>query len=54
MTALDPNFADQLKCFNSNNVRSLIVGGHAVNYHRHHCNTKALDVWITTDPANAA
>lgn len=53
MIALDPNFRDLLSCFNSNNVRYLILGGYAVNFHGHHPNTKDFDVWIAIDEANA-
>lgn len=52
MKALDPNFADLINCFNSRNVRYMVLGGYAVNIHGHHRNTLDLDVWIAVDPEN--
>lgn len=39
---------------NSAEVRYLILGGYAVNYHGHHRTTGDLDLWIAVDTQNAA
>jgi predicted nucleotidyltransferase len=54
MLKIHPDFRDLLSFFNSENVRYLILGGYAVNFYGHHRNTKDIDIWIATDPANAA
>lgn len=38
---------------NSNDVRYLLVGGHAVNYHGYPRATADLDVWVAVDPDNS-
>jgi hypothetical protein len=52
--SLFPDFKEFLKLMNSGDVRYLVVGGYAVNYHGHHRTTGDLDVWIAVDPDNAA
>jgi predicted nucleotidyltransferase len=54
MIALDPNFRDLLSCLNSADVRYLVVGGYAVNYHGYHRNTKDIDIWVAAEPENAS
>ena len=53
MISLDPNFRDLVNCFNSRNVRYLLVGGYAVNYHGHERATKDFDLWIEPIEDNA-
>ena len=53
MTTLAQDFRDLVKCLNSTNVRYLVVGGYAVNFHGHHRNTADFDVWLAVDPDNA-
>src|SRR5215203_5293087 len=54
MLKIHPDFRDLLSCFNSENVRYLILGGYAVNYYGHHRNTKDIDIFIALEPDNAA
>jgi len=51
--SLFPDFKEFLKLMNSADVRYLVLGGYAVNYHGHHRTTGDLDVWIAVDPQNA-
>lgn len=53
MLALNPDFKELLRCFNSAGARYLILGGYAVNFHGCHRNTKDIDIWVAIDPANA-
>ena len=57
-TRMDPrhlseDFRDFLICLNEASVEYLIVGGHAVAYHRYVPPTQDLDVWIAVSDANA-
>jgi hypothetical protein len=47
------DFREFVKLLNSNGVKFLIVGGHAVAVHGYPRFTGDLDVWIATDPENA-
>ena len=47
------DFREFVELLNSNGVRFLIVGGHAVAFHGYPRFTGDLDVWIATDPENA-
>ena len=50
---VNSDFTDLLKLFNDKHVRYLIIGGYAVIQYAEPRYTKDLDVWISTDPANA-
>ncbi len=51
---LNPDFKEFIQSLNDNHVRYLVVGGYAVALHGHPRYTKDLDVWIETNPDNAA
>jgi predicted nucleotidyltransferase len=51
---VNSDFTDLLKIFSDNNVRYLIIGGYAVIQYAEPRYTKDLDLWISTDTANAA
>lgn len=51
---VNSDFTDLLKIFNANNVRYLVIGGYAVVQYAEPRYTKDLDLWISTDPTNAA
>ena len=51
---LNPDFQEFLQSFVDHDVRFLIVGGYALAAHGHPRYTKDLDVWVWTDPSNAA
>ena len=48
-----PDFKELLSVFNSHGVRYLLVGGYAVSLHAQPRATKDLDLWVSSDPANA-
>ncbi len=48
------DFREFIALLNSNGVKYLIVGGHAVTFHGNPRFTADLDVWVATDPENAA
>ncbi|RME56700.1 hypothetical protein D6779_10135 [Candidatus Parcubacteria bacterium] len=50
---VNSDFTELLKLFNANNVRYLIVGGYALIQYAEPRYTKDLDLWISTDTANA-
>ena len=50
---VNSDYSDLLKIFNANNVRYLVIGGYAVIQYAEPRYTKDLDVWISTDEANA-
>jgi len=50
---LPPDFKDFLRLLNSHNVRYLLIGGYAVNYHGYPRATGDIDVWIDREPVNA-
>jgi hypothetical protein len=52
--SLFPDFKEFLKLPNSAEVRYLLLGGYAVNYHGHHRTTGDMDIWIAVDPTNAS
>ena len=52
--SLFPDFKEFLKLMNSGEVRYLVVGGYAVNYHGYHRTTGDLDIWIAVDEENAS
>lgn len=51
---VNSDFSDLLRLFNDNGVRYLVVGGYAVVQYAEPRYTKDLDLWISTDPHNAA
>ncbi len=51
---LNPDFQEFLSSFVAHDVRFLIVGGYALAAHGHPRYTKDIDVWVWTDPINAA
>ncbi len=51
---VNSDFTDLLKLFSDKRVRYLIIGGYAVIQYAEPRYTKDLDVWISTDMANAA
>jgi hypothetical protein len=48
------DFREFIALLNSHRVKYLIVGGHAVTFHGYPRYTGDLDVWVATDPGNAA
>src|SRR2546427_12305578 len=48
------DFREFIALLNSNGVKFLIVGGHAVTFHGYPRYTGDLDVWVATDSENAA
>ena len=51
---VNSDFSDLLSLFNHNGVRYMVIGGYAVIQHAEPRFTKDLDLWISTDPANAS
>jgi hypothetical protein len=51
---LPPDFKEFLKLLNSHDVRYLLIGGYAVNYHGYPRATGHMDIWVDRDPTNAA
>ena len=51
---VNSDFSDLLRLFNDNGVRYMVIGGYAVVQYAEPRYTKDLDLWISTDPANAA
>lgn len=54
MITLPPDFKDFLQLLNDHNVKYLLVGGYAVALHGYVRYTSHMDIWIMTDPENAA
>jgi predicted nucleotidyltransferase len=50
---VNSDFSDLLRIFNDNRVKYLVIGGYAVIQYAEPRFTKDLDVWISTDAANA-
>ena len=50
---VNSDFSDLLRIFNANHVRYLVIGGYAVVQYAEPRFTKDLDIWISTDSANA-
>jgi hypothetical protein len=51
---VNSDFSDLLRLFSDNGVRYLVIGGYAVIQHGEPRFTRDLDLWVGTDPANAA
>jgi len=51
---MNSHFLEFSRFLNSNEVRYLLIGGHAVGYHGWARNTKHIDFWIAGDTANQA
>ena len=52
MDLLHPEFVSFIKCATKNNLRYLLIGGYAVNFHGYNRNTQDLDVWIAPTAEN--
>ena len=52
-TRLPPDFKEFLKLLNEHDVRYLLIGAYAVNYHGYIRATGDMDIWIAIDPDNA-
>lgn len=50
---LPPDFKEFLKLLKENDVRYLLIGGYAVNYHGYIRATGDMDIWIAIHPDNA-
>ena len=50
---VNSDFSDLLQIFNDNRVKYLVIGGYAVIQYGEPRFTKDLDLWISTDTANA-
>jgi hypothetical protein len=50
---VNSDFSDLLRLFNDNQVRYLVIGGYAVVQYAEPRFTKDLDLWVSTDAANA-
>ena len=50
---VNSDFSDLLSLFNANQVRYLVIGGYALIQYAEPRYTKDLDLWISTDAANA-
>jgi predicted nucleotidyltransferase len=50
---VNSDFTDLLKLFNDNNVKYLVIGGYAFIQYAEPRYTKDLDLWISTEVANA-
>ncbi len=50
---VNSDFSDLLRLFNANQVKYLVIGGYALIQYTEPRYTKDLDLWISTDPANA-
>lgn len=51
---VNSDWTDLLRLLESRNVRYLVIGGYAVTKYAEPRFTKDLDLWISTDPNNAA
>jgi len=51
---LNPDFKEFIQSLNNNQVRYLVIGGYAVALHGYPRYTKDLDVWVESEPENAA
>jgi hypothetical protein len=51
---VNSDFSDLLRVFNDNDVKYLVIGGYAVVQYAEPRFTKDLDLWVSTDAANAA
>ncbi len=50
---VNSDFSDLLRLFSDSSVKYLVIGGYAVVQYAEPRYTKDLDLWISTDPANA-
>jgi hypothetical protein len=50
---MSSDFEEQLRIFNGNEVKYLIIGGYAVMLYTEPRYTKDLDVWVLANPENA-
>ena len=49
---VDENYVEFIGLLNARNVRYLVVGGYAVNYHGYPRYTGDIDIWLWPDPSN--
>ena len=54
MIRLPPDFKEFLKLLKEHEVRYLLIGAYAVNYHGYIRATGDMDIWIAIDPDNAS
>lgn len=52
--SLPRDLVEMLSVFASDDVRYLVIGGHAVSLHARPRSTKDLDVWLDAEPNNIA
>lgn len=52
-TRLPPDFQEFLKLLNEHDVRYLLIGAYAVNYHGYIRATGDMDIWVAIHPDNA-
>ena len=50
---VNSDFSDLVRLFNANQVKYLVIGGYALIQYTEPRYTKDLDLWISTDAANA-
>lgn len=50
---VNSDFTELLNLFNANSVKYLVIGGYALIQYAEPRYTKDLDLWVSTDPANA-
>ena len=51
---LDPNFKEFIELLNENEVKYLVIGGYAVNFHGYPRYTKDIDFWLWMTEENIA
>ena len=51
---VNTDFSGPLRLFNANDVEYLVIGGYALIQYAEPRYTRDLDLWISTDPKNAA
>lgn len=54
ITQLPSDFREFLKLLNVHDVRYLLIGGYAVNYHGYVRATADMDIWVKPDGSNAS
>ncbi len=50
---LPPDFKEFLKLLNSHQIKYLLIGGYAVNYHGYPRTTGDMDIWVPIQKENA-
>ena len=49
---MDDFYLNVIKTFNASDVRYMVIGGFAVNFHGYNRTTGALDLWVSSDENN--